>query len=429
MTQYLDFVDLNYKPKNSDLICLFRVEPSSRISMREAMGRIASESSNGTWTTLSTLKEHIRRIRARAFELKNEYVKIAYPVELFELGSVPQMLSSFAGNVFGMKAVKNLRLEDIDFPKTILKSFRGPEFGIKGVRKIFKVYDRPLTASVPKPKVGMTTKEYGKVANDVWAGGVDLLKDDENLTNQNFNRFNKRAKTCFKIRDKVEKETGERKSYLINVSAETSEMLKRAKLVHELGGEFVMIDVLTCGFASFQTLREFCHDNKMAIHIHRAMHAAFTRNPKHGISMIALAKLIRLVGGDNLHIGTVVGKLFGKKDEILTLEREIEHNIDDNFLKQNVLKERWHHIKPMFAVSSGGLHPGLIPYVLKLLGKDIIVQAGGGIHGHPQGSRAGAMALMQAIDAVISGINLSEYAKKNLELKEALNKWEYNKPV
>ena len=429
MTQYLDFVDFNYKPKSSDLICLFRIEPSNGISMREAIGRVASESSNGTWTTLSTLKEHIRRIRARAFELKNNHVKIAYPIELFELGSIPQLLSSFAGNIFGMKAVRNLRLEDINFPNVLIRSFRGPEFGIKGVRKIFRVYDRPLTASVPKPKVGMTTREYGKVAYDIWNGGIDLLKDDENLTNQKFNRFKKRAKVCFKIRDKVEKETGEIKSYLINVSAETCEMLKRVKLVHELGGEFVMIDVLTCGFAAFQTLREFCHDYKLAIHIHRAMHAAFTRNPKHGISMLALAKLIRLVGGDNLHIGTIIGKLVGKKDEVLTLEREIEHNIDENFLKQNVLSERWQHIKPMFAVSSGGLHPGLIPYVIKTLGKDIIIQAGGGIHGHPKGSRDGATALRQAIDAAMSGIDLNEYAKKNLELKEALNKWSFIKPV
>ena len=222
------------------MICLFRFEPARGISANECAGRIASESSNGTWSDLKTLKPHIRKIRGRTFEIKGNYARIAYPIELFELGSVPQLLSSFAGNIFGMKAVNNLRLEDVTIPKVMLNSFRGPEYGIHGIRKLFKIDKRPLTASVPKPKVGMTTEEHCKIADEIWMGGVDFLKDDENLTDQKFNRFEARANKCFKIRDKAEKETGERKGYYINVTAETSEMLARAKLVHDLGGEYVM---------------------------------------------------------------------------------------------------------------------------------------------------------------------------------------------
>jgi len=420
---------LKYKPNSSDVVCLFRFEPARGISVNECVGRIASESSNGTWTSLSTLKPHIRKIRGRAFEIKGDYVKIAYPIELFELGSIPQLLSSYGGNIFGMKAVNNLRLENMTFPKVLIKSFRGPEYGIHGLRKLFRVEKRPLTASVPKPKVGMTTEEHCQVAKNIWEGGVDFLKDDENLTNQKFNRFDKRAKKCFKIRDKVEKETGERKGYYINVTAETNEMIRRARLVRDLGGEYVMIDVLTAGFAGFQTLREFCHDNHMAIHIHRAMHATMTRNPRHGISMLSLAKFVRLVGGDSLHIGTVIGKLVGKKDEVLTLEHEIEHEIEYHFkTKEHVLNQNWYNIKPMFATSSGGLHPGLIPQIMNMLGNDIIIQLGGGIHGHPMGSKYGAIALRHAIEATMNNIPLTEYAKKSSELSMALEKWGYTRP-
>jgi len=377
---------------------------------------------------LSTLKPHIRKIRARAFEIKGNYVKIAYPIELFELGSVPQLLSSFAGNIFGMKAVNNLRLEDVHFPEVLLKSFRGPQYGIDGIRKLFKIHKRPLTASVPKPKVGMTTEEHCKVADDIWRGGVDFLKDDENLTDQKFNRFENRANKCFKIRDKVEIETGERKGYYINVTAETAEMLARAKLVHDLGGEYLMIDVMTAGFSGFQTLREFCHDHKMAMHCHRAFHSSFTRNPRHGMSMVALAKFVRVVGGDSLHVGTVIGKLIGKKDEVLTIEREFENNIEEGYLKQPVLSQKWYNIKPAFAASSGGLHPGLVPQIMHMLGNDIVIQAGGGIHGHPMGSKSGAIALRHSIDAVMNNIPLTEYAKKSSELSMALEKWGYVRP-
>ena len=111
---------------------------------------------------LTTLKPHIRKIRARAFFVKGDFVKIAYPIELFELGNMPQLYSSVAGNIFGMKALKNLRLEDINFSEKYIKSFKGPQFGVNGVRKFMNINNRPLTATVPKPKVGMTTEEHCK---------------------------------------------------------------------------------------------------------------------------------------------------------------------------------------------------------------------------------------------------------------------------
>src|SRR3989344_1288599 len=380
ISQYLDFVDLNYKPSKDDLICLFYFEPAKGISVNEAIGRIAAESSNGTWTTLSTLKEHIRKIRARAFEVKGNYVKIAYPLLLFELGNMPQLYSSVGGNIFGMKAVNNLRLIDISFPEKYIKSFKGPKFGIEGVRKFMKIKDRPLTATVPKPKVGMFTEEHAKVGYEAWVGGVDFLKDDENLTDQTFNRFEKRVKLCAKMRDKAEKETGDKKDYFINITAETKEMIKRARLAGDYDFKYIMVDIVTAGWSVLQTIRNECEDSKQAIHAHRAMHAAFTRNPKHGISMLTLAKCARLIGVDNIHIGTAVGKLVSPINEVLGIEREITgESIEDTFLTENghILEQDWYGIKPVFPVSSGGLHPGLIPYIIKMLGKNIILQCGG----------------------------------------------------
>jgi ribulose-bisphosphate carboxylase large chain len=430
MSQYLDFVDLKYRPSKDDLVCLFSFIPARGMSAREAAGRIAAESSNGTWTELTTLKEHIRRIRGRVFEISGDRVKIAYPIELFELGSAPQLMSSVAGNIFGMKALTGLRLEDIEFPEKYVSGFCGPQFGISGIRKIMKIKSRPITATVPKPKLGMNTKEYCSVARKIWRGGIDLVKMDENMTSQSFANFYETTEAILKIRDAVEKETGERKSYLANVTAETYEMIKRARFVKKCGGDFVMIDFLTAGFAAFQTLRNECQDLGLAIHVHRAFHSAFTRNKKHGMSMLALAKIVRLIGGDTLHIGTAVGKLVGKRDEVLTIEHEIEHDMEPSFkTRQHVLAQKWYGIKPVLAVSSGGLHPGLIPYVVDMLGPDIMVQAGGGVLGNPLGPESGAMALRQSIDATMAGISLEDYAESHKELRAALGKWGIKRPV
>jgi ribulose-bisphosphate carboxylase large chain len=408
---YTEFVDLSFKPKN-ELICIFRVEPDG-ISMKEAAGRVASESSVGTWTTLAKLPERIKRLMAMVYEIDKDTVKIAYPLDLFEEGNIPQLLSSIAGNVFGMRALKNLRLEDLIIPKEYAKHFKGAQLGIEGVRKIFGV-SRPLTATVPKPKVGFDAEEYAKIAYQSWIGGIDFLKDDENLTNQPFVRFEKRLKKAMKEREKAENDTGENKVYLVNITAETNEMVKRAKLVKDYGNEFVMVDIITTGWASLQTIRDVCKELKLGIHAHRAMHAAFTRNPRHGISLRVIVKLTRLAGVDCFHVGTGIGKMAGEEEEVKKLAELCRNN--------------WYHLKPVFPVSSGGLHPGLIQEVIGLFGSDVIIQAGGGVHGHPDGTLAGAKALRQAIEAAISGEDIEEAAKKYKELERAVEKWKYVRP-
>ena len=314
-------MDLDYKPSKKDLLCLFRVEPARRQKMEEVCADVALESSVGTWTDVHE-KEYVRKLGARVFCIEGNWVKVAYPLELFEKGNAPNILSSIAGNIFGMKAVKNLRLEDIKIPKALLDSFDGPKYGISGIRKMLRVKERPLVGTIVKPKLGLKTRDHADVAYEAWQGGCDLVKDDENLSSQKFNVFEERLARTLEKANLAESQTGEKKAYLVNVTAETKEMMKRAQLAEELGCKYVMIDIVTAGFSALQTLREA--DFKLAIHAHRAMHAAFTRNQKHGISMMVLADLARLIGVDQLHIGTVVGKLEGSLRVVSEINEEME---------------------------------------------------------------------------------------------------------
>lgn len=414
-----DFLNLKYKPTGKDLVCLFRVEPARWLSMKEAAATVALESSVGTWTNVHE-KEYVMKLSAKVFWIKGNMIKIAYPSGLFEKGNAPNILSSIAGNIFGMKAVKNLRLEDIKIPSEILKSFKGPKYGIRGVRKMLGVLERPLVGTIVKPKLGLKTKDHAEIAYQAWLGGCDVVKDDENLSSQSFNVFEERlARTLEKAR-KAEEQTGEKKAYLVNVTAETSEMMRRAQLVEELEGKYVMIDIVTAGFSALQSLREA--DFRLAIHAHRAMHAAFTRNKKHGISMMVLADLARLIGVDQLHIGTVVGKLEGSLDDVSEISEEMEKKTVK--ATKHRLAQDWGKIKPVLSVSSGGLHPGHVPYLVNHLGKDLVLQFGGGVHGHPNGTLRGAIAARQAVDSVMQGISLKKFAKNHVELRDALRYWE-----
>jgi len=404
--KYVDFVDQSYKPKTTDLVSDFYIEPLG-ISLKEAAGGVAAESSVGTWTELTTIKPYVEKLAARVFSIEGNNIRIAYPIGLFEPGNMPNILSSVAGNVFGLRALKNLKLTDIQLPKELVHSFRGPEYGITGIRKLLNVHDRPLVGTIIKPKLGLKTVDHAKVAYDAWVGGCDVVKDDENLSSQSFNPFEERVVATLEMRDRAEEETGEKKVYMVNVTSETEEMLKRAQYVVDHGGRYLMIDILTCGFSALQTVRE--HDFGLVIHAHRAGHAAFTKNPLHGISMKVIAKVARIIGVDQLHVGTVVGKMSETREEVA-------ENCE-------ALKTGMYGVKEVLPVASGGLYPSLVPALMGFFGKDFVIQAGGGIHGHTDGTVAGAKAMRQAVDATLQGVSLEEYAKSHKELQDALDHW------
>jgi len=418
---YKSFIDLKYKPKKTDVICQFKVTPAKGYSFKDVVSMVAGESSVGTWTEVKTMNKDIGKMlapKAYYLDAKNKRCRIAYPIKLFELGNLPEILSSIGGNVYGMKSAKGLRWEDVNIPKKMLKSFKGPQFGIKGIRKYLKVKKRPLVGTIVKPKVGLTEFQHATVAYESWLGGCDIVKDDENLTSQDFNKFKKRFLLTHKLMKKAEEETGEKKVYLINCTAETKEMLKRIEFVEKHGGNYIMLDIITLGWAALQTAR---NATKLPIHAHRAGHAMFDRDEDHGMTMEVIAQFARMIGVDTLHIGTAYGKMTGDKKEVLHIEQEMEQPFTKQ-TKEN-LGQKWFGVKPIFGVASGGVYPGIVDKIMKFMGNDVVIQAGGGIHWHPGGSKYGAIGMRQAVDAVMKKIPLKTYAKTHLELREALEKF------
>ncbi|MCS7118657.1 MAG: type III ribulose-bisphosphate carboxylase [Archaeoglobaceae archaeon] len=424
--KYLDYVLKGYEPGNEEVIVSFFVKPTEGFAIEEVAGAIAAESSTGTWTELVDWydAERVRKLSAKAYEFKrfNEgwILKISYPTELFEYANLPGFLASVAGNIFGMRRVAKLKILDIRIPKDFLKGFKGPLKGL-GVKKIFGI-DRPIVGTVPKPKVGYNVEEVERLAYELLIGGLDFVKDDENLASPSFCKFEERCRKIMKVIEKVEKETGERKAWFANITADIREMEKRLKLVADHGNPYVMIDVVIVGWSSLTYLRDLAEDHNLAIHGHRAMHAAFTRHD-HGISMFTLAKLYRIIGVDQLHIGTAgFGKLESARDEAIQIAEMLKNEI---YIPKNEFQfhQNFWGLKKVMPVSSGGLHPGVLPMVIEILGKDLVLQIGGGVLGHPDGARAGAKAVRQALEAVEAQINIEEFARGKRELSRALEKW------
>ena len=404
------------KHAGEDVLCAYKV--TTDLPIRKAAMAIAAEQSTGTWTDISTRSDSIdRRLAGRVLSTKkigkNEHlVIIEFPLADFDpdVGGVPQILSVVAGNLFGLDALKAVRLEQLYLPKKIVTAFPGPKYGAEGIYSMLgRKAGRPLLGTIVKPKIGLDPKKTAKYVYRVGMGGLTNSKDDETLTDQSFCPILERTKAISEAIDRVKSERGYRMMHAMNISTRPDRILELADKVISAGATELMVDLLTCGFPAVQILAEDPSVN-LPLHIHRTMHGAITRDPHHGISMEALALLTRVCGGDALHVGTFgIGKMHGERYED---ERSKKMLVDNLFGRAEVLP-----------VCSGGVHPGLIPKILKAAGTTVQIQAGGGVSGHPKGLEAGAKAMNQAVDAFISNRSLKKYSADHLELRLALEKW------
>jgi ribulose-bisphosphate carboxylase large chain len=398
------------------VLCRYSLETD--LPLEEAAGYVAAEQSTGTWTKTTTETDEIRKAYgAKVLQIERRgagtgSALIAVPVEDFSLpeGGIPQILSLVAGNVFGLEAVRNLRLEEIRFPRTIVRHFRGAKFGIAGLRKRLKRREGlPFIGTIVKPKIGMPPEKYGEYVYEAGMGGLTNSKDDETLVDQAFCPILERVRHTAEALDRVEEEAGHRMLHAVNITTRCDRLLELADRVIEAGARQLMVDVLTAGFTSVQALAED-PSIRVPLHIHRAMHAAITKNPKHGIAMPVFATLVRMAGGDSLHIGTFgVGKMAGEPEE--------------DIASQGALTGDLYGLKDPLPVCSGGMHPGVVGSLLRRTGTDVQIQAGGGVSGHPGGVRKGAVAMVQAVEAFLAGVTAEAYAETHPELEDALEAW------
>jgi ribulose-bisphosphate carboxylase large chain len=435
----------DFSPRETDLLAVFRLTPQPEVSPQEAAAAVAAESSTGTWTEVWTDRlTTLSRYQARAYRIEtvpgraDQYLAyVAYPLDLFEEGSVTSMMASITGNVFGFKAIRALRLEDLRIPVAYVKTFPGPPNGIQLERDKLNKYGRPLVGATLKPKLGLSAKNYGRACFELLSGGLDFTKDDENITSQPFMRWGDRFLFVMEAVRKAEQETGERKGHYLNVTApDCEQMLERAEFAKELGSPIIMHDYLVGGLAAHTTLSNWCRRNGMLLHVHRALHAVYDRQKDHGIHFRVLAKWLRLAGGDHLHTGTVVGKLEGDREAtagVISLLRDDVIAADRS--RGVYFDQEWASMPAVLPVASGGIHVWHIPALVELFGDDSVLQFGGGSAGHPGGSRAGAAANRVAVEACVQARNeghdlraegpqiLKRAASHSTELAAALETW------
>lgn len=389
------------------VICDYRI--ITGLSMYAAES-ITAEQPTGTWTNINAIADDIfEKYSARVLKISNKNIRIAYPVDNFclDVGAVPQILSVIAGQSFDLESISKVRLEDVFFPKCLLKEFNGPKFGTNGIRKTLKRPKKPLLGTTVKPKIGLSPKKFADYIFEMGMGGITNSKDDKTLSNQKFCPIEDRTVAVAETLDKL-KDEGYLMMHAINVSTSGNKIVEIAEKVQSWGAKELMVDAITCGIAAVQDLAED-PSIKIPIHVHGTMHNSMTRDLLHGISMLPISKIVRMCGGDALHIGSLgIGKISGSIEDHSALDA-----CTDNITVP---------YKEVMPVCSGGNYPGMISKIIAESGFNVQIQADRGFAGHPGGIRKGAMAMCQAVDATCKNMDIEEYAKDHEELRIALEK-------
>lgn len=368
----------------------------------------------GSWTDLPrATQERVEPFRGRIEEIRTveaidghrvrAEIAIRYPMI-----NLTDQIAALLTTVFGKLSMDGeIRLVDLTLPSAYLAQFQGAKFGVRGLRDRLSVYDRPLVMSIFKTCVGQTLDELGMHFREQALGGVDLIKDDEIFFHEAVPPY-VRVKRYREEGLRIEQETGRRPRYAVNLTGPVFELKERAKRLQEAGADLFLFNVFTYGL---DVMRELTSDRDIQIPFmaHPAFAGALYASERHGIAAhVLLGDLLRMAGADIAIFPSPFGSVKLHRKESAELIARLR--APGPFAK-------------VMPAPSAGIHPGMVPLLMETYGKDVIVNAGGGIHGHPAGATAGGKAFYQAIEAVLRGVPLSEAAASHEELSDALAKW------
>lgn len=395
-------------------------KPTSQ--MIKLAAALAVEQTTGTWLTVPGETPEVRELAigrvVGVYETpsyqamlpsdiveRHFIIRIAYPWANFG-PQFAMMLSTVIGNI---ASSGKLKLLDLEFPKSFYSQFAGPKFGVPGIRELLGAYDRPLLNNMIKPCTGLDPKATAELAYQAARGGVDIIKDDELVADAPHCPLIDRVKAVQERVKQADDEKGEKTLYVYNITDRTEKIRENAYRAIDAGAEALMINYFTLGFDVSRMITEDPNIN-VPILGHSDFTGAVYESPWSGMSMSLVgAKLPRLAGLDMLIALSPFGKF------------PVMH---DAFVQSGLqMLAPWSHIKPMMPMPGGGTTQGHVQGLIETFGNDIIIAAGGAIHGHPMGATAGAKAFREAIDVVLAGQSIQDALADNVELAAAIEAW------
>jgi 3-oxoisoapionate-4-phosphate transcarboxylase/hydrolase len=392
--------------------CIYYLE--SEIEPQKAAAILAGEQSSGTFVPVPgesprLHQRHAARVvqvdplgtcppslpsRSNPEKVQAALVTVDFPME--NVGTdLAALQTTVAGNLFELAELYACRLQDLQLPDEFVAAHPGPAFGITGTRRLIGGADGVLIGTIVKPNVGLSEDEFRLVVRDLARASIDLIKDDELMTDPDYLPLERRVAVATQEIAAAEQVTGHPTMYAFNITGDVAGLRRRHDRVVQAGGRCVMLNLPVMGIPALAWLRSFA---ELPIHGHRAGLAASMRAKGLGVDYRVWQQLARLAGADHLH-ASGLGSKFYETDE------EVAANI------RSLLQPLGQTSPPLPTLSSGQnvTTPG--PTFEAVRSTDLLMVAGGGVAAHPDGPGAGVRSLRDAWAAAVQGVPLNDAAQ------------------
>jgi ribulose-bisphosphate carboxylase large chain len=406
----------------SDVIATYVIETS--LPLQRAAEVLAGEQSTGTFVRVARESDELRARFAAQVESIDELpltgasplpgavgdpaarrrarLRLRFPLENFG-PSLPNLLAAVAGNLFEIKELAAIKLVDLDLPSAFADRYAGPAFGVAGTRRLMGRPDGAMIGTIVKPSIGLSPADLAELVGELAAAGVDFIKDDELQGNGPTAPLAERVRAVMPVLHRHADRTGVMPMYAFNITDDIDRLEAGHDLVVDAGGTCVMVCINLVGLAGLEYIRRRA---RVPIHGHRTMFGAISRSEQVGFSFRAWQKLARLSGADHLHTNGISNKFYESDAEVLD---SIE-----------AVREPLLGLTTTVPVLSSGQWGGLAHATYAAVGTtDLLVLAGGGIHGHPDGSAAGVTSMREAWESAARGESSAEALETSPALRRA----------
>ncbi|CAK0779239.1 hypothetical protein WCLP8_950019 [uncultured Gammaproteobacteria bacterium] len=217
--------------------------------------------------------------------------------------------------------------------------------------------NRALTCSALKPQ-GLPPAALAELAGRLARGGLDFIKDDHGLADQDYSRFTDRVQACAAAVNLANDQTGGATRYLPSLSGNLDHLRQQVAVVRDAGLDGVLIAPMIVGLPAFQALVRA--NPELAFMAHPALAGAGRIAPP-----LLLGKLFRLFGADATVFPNYGGR-FGYSPQTC-------RDLADAALRP------WAGLRATLPVPAGGMTVGRVPELLDFYGPNLMLLIGGSL--------------------------------------------------
>lgn len=264
----------------------------------------------------------------------------------------------FINMVFGNASLwDDVQFAGLDVPDAVLARFPGPRHGIAGVRRLLRAPARPLTNAAMKPQ-GLHVPELAAMCRTFALAGVDIIKDDHGIDDQQYSPFAERVEACQAALAEAVASTGKPALYAPNLIGTPRVLRERARIARDAGVRAVLVAPMLVGLPAFFDLVDEFPD-----FIYLA-HPSFG-GARHIAPELLFGRLLRLFGSDAVIFVNVGGRFGYTRETCAALAAGA--------------RAPWGALAPALPVPAGGMRLERVEELLDFYGPDTMLLIGGNL--------------------------------------------------